>query len=96
MPLTKKFRATILNRASSDAAFRRQNYKDATNHFSKLLNDRLAPAAIQAQAFFALGDTYVTAAQNAVQLAEDPLSSVVLGAGKMLSDFDLLRRISME
>jgi len=31
-----------------------------------------------------------------VQLAEDPLSSVVLGAGKMLSDFDLLRRISIE
>ena len=31
-----------------------------------------------------------------VQVAEDPLSSVVLGAGKMLSDFDLLRRISME
>jgi rod shape-determining protein MreB and related proteins len=31
-----------------------------------------------------------------VQLAEDPLSSVVLGAGKMLHDFDLLRRISLE
>src|SRR5262249_51149657 len=30
-----------------------------------------------------------------VQLAEDPLSSVVLGAGKMLSDFNLLRRISL-
>jgi rod shape-determining protein MreB len=31
-----------------------------------------------------------------VQVAEDPLSSVVLGAGKMLSDFNLLRRISMD
>jgi len=31
-----------------------------------------------------------------VTLAEDPLSSVVLGAGQMLSDFDLLRRISMD
>ena len=31
-----------------------------------------------------------------VQTAEDPLSSVVLGAGKMLSDFDLLRRISLD
>jgi rod shape-determining protein MreB len=31
-----------------------------------------------------------------VQLAEDPLSSVVLGAGMMLSDFDLLRRISLD
>ncbi len=31
-----------------------------------------------------------------VQAAEDPLSSVVLGAGKMLSDFNLLRRISLE
>jgi rod shape-determining protein MreB len=31
-----------------------------------------------------------------VQLAEDPLSSVVLGAGKMLSDFGLLRRILLD
>ena len=31
-----------------------------------------------------------------VQLAEDPLSSVVLGAGKMLSDFDLLRKIAID
>jgi rod shape-determining protein MreB len=31
-----------------------------------------------------------------VQVAEDPLTSVVLGAGKMLSDFDLLRRISLD
>ena len=31
-----------------------------------------------------------------VQLAEDPLSSVVLGAGQMLSDFELLRRICIE
>ncbi len=30
-----------------------------------------------------------------VQVAEDPLSSVVLGAGKMLSDFNLLRKISL-
>ena len=29
-------------------------------------------------------------------VAEDPLSSVVLGAGKMLSDFGLLRRISID
>ncbi len=28
-------------------------------------------------------------------MAEDPLSSVVLGAGKMLSDFNLLRKISI-
>ena len=31
-----------------------------------------------------------------VAVAEDPLSSVVLGAGKMLSDFNLLRKISMD
>jgi rod shape-determining protein MreB len=31
-----------------------------------------------------------------VQVAEDPLSSVVLGAGKMLSDFALLRKISLD
>ena len=31
-----------------------------------------------------------------IAMAEDPLSSVVLGAGKMLSDFNLLRRISID
>jgi rod shape-determining protein MreB len=31
-----------------------------------------------------------------VQVAEDPLSAVVLGAGKMLSDFNLLRKISVD
>jgi rod shape-determining protein MreB and related proteins len=30
-----------------------------------------------------------------VALAEDPLTSVVMGAGKMLNDFGLLRRVSM-
>ncbi len=31
-----------------------------------------------------------------VSNAEDPLSSVVLGAGKMLGDFDLLRKIAID
>jgi rod shape-determining protein MreB len=31
-----------------------------------------------------------------IQLAADPLSSVVLGAGKMLSDFGLLRKLTLE
>ena len=31
-----------------------------------------------------------------VSIAEDPLSSVVLGAGKMLSDYNLLKRISLD
>jgi rod shape-determining protein MreB and related proteins len=31
-----------------------------------------------------------------VTLAEDPLSSVVLGTGKMLSDFNLLKKISID
>jgi rod shape-determining protein MreB len=31
-----------------------------------------------------------------VSIAEDPLASVVLGTGRMLSDFKLLRRISLD
>jgi len=31
-----------------------------------------------------------------VRVAEDPLCSVVMGTGKLLSDFTLLRRISIE
>jgi rod shape-determining protein MreB and related proteins len=30
-----------------------------------------------------------------VSIAEDPLTSVVMGAGKMLNDFDVLRRVSL-
>jgi rod shape-determining protein MreB and related proteins len=31
-----------------------------------------------------------------VSIAEDPLASVVLGTGKMLDDFKLLRRVAIE
>jgi rod shape-determining protein MreB len=31
-----------------------------------------------------------------VAMAEDPLSTVVLGAGKMLANFELLRKISLD
>jgi rod shape-determining protein MreB len=31
-----------------------------------------------------------------VSIADDPLASVVLGTGKMLSDFKLLRKVSIE
>jgi rod shape-determining protein MreB len=31
-----------------------------------------------------------------VLIADDPLSSVVLGAGRMLDDFELLKRVSVE
>jgi rod shape-determining protein MreB len=31
-----------------------------------------------------------------VVLADDPLSSVVLGTGKMLSDFELLKRVKWD
>jgi rod shape-determining protein MreB len=31
-----------------------------------------------------------------VSIAEDPLASVVQGTGRMLTDFDLLRRVAIE
>ena len=31
-----------------------------------------------------------------VSIAENPLASVVLGTGKMLTDFELLRRVAIE
>jgi len=31
-----------------------------------------------------------------VSIAEDPLASVVLGTGRMLTDFDLLCRVAIE
>ena len=38
----------------------------------------------------------VRIAPGPVMVAEDPLSSVVLGTGRMLSDFELLRKISLD
>jgi len=34
--------------------------------------------------------------RSAVSVADDPLASVVLGTGKMLSDFRLLRKIKID
>jgi len=34
--------------------------------------------------------------QLPVFLTEDPLTSVVMGAGRLLNDLDLLRKISLE
>jgi rod shape-determining protein MreB len=31
-----------------------------------------------------------------VSIADDPLTSVVMGTGKMLTDFDLLRRVALD
>jgi rod shape-determining protein MreB len=31
-----------------------------------------------------------------VSIADDPLASVVLGTGKLLSDFKLLRKVSLD
>ena len=54
-----------------------------------------SPRPAQEQGFRA----HIAAARETglpLAMAEDPLSSVVLGAGKMLSDFNLLRKISID
>src|SRR5262249_21420523 len=39
------------------AAFARQGWKDAAEHFTKLVNDNACPTNLAAEAWFALGDT---------------------------------------
>lgn len=69
------------------SAFERQGYKDATDYFTQLVNDRQTPAVIQAQAFFALGDTYQTAAQKGATLTVDPLGDAIIAFGRITNNF---------
>lgn len=65
-----------------------QGYKDATNYFSQLIGrDSQAPAEIRAQAFFALGDTYLDAAQYGVLLGEDPFGDAINAYSRITNNF---------
>jgi TolA-binding protein len=56
-PLTNlTYRARFMAGCS---AFAGQLWKDAEDHFTKLVNDRNCPDEIVAEAFFALGDTFI-------------------------------------
>lgn len=72
---------------AGNAAYQRQGYKDATDYFTQLINDRQTPAKIQAQAFFALGDTYQTAAQKGATLTADPLGDAIIAFGRITNNF---------
>lgn len=65
-----------------------QGYRDATNYFSQLISrDSQAPAEIRAQAFFALGDTYLDAAQYGVLLGEDPYGDAINAYARITNNF---------
>ena len=48
-----------------------------------MINDRQTPAPIQAKAFFALGDTYLTAAQKGATLVADPLGDAIIAFSRI-------------
>lgn len=76
--------------AAGWSAFHRQGqgYKDATNYFSQLIGrDSQAPDDIRAQAFFALGDTYLDAAQYGVLLGEDPFGDAINAFSRVTNNF---------
>ncbi|KAF0173562.1 MAG: Tetratricopeptide domain protein [Limisphaerales bacterium] len=72
---------------AGNAAYERQGYKDATDYFTQLVNDRQTPAGIQAQAFFALGDTYQTAAQKGATLTTDPLGDAIIAFSRVTNNY---------
>lgn len=72
---------------AGNAAYERQGYKDATDYFTQLINDRQTPAGIQAQAFLALGDTYQTAAQKGTTLTADPLGDAIIAFSRITNNF---------
>ncbi len=69
------------------AAFEREGFKDATEYFTQLVNARQTPVLIQAQAFFALGDTYQTAAQKGATIAADPLGDAIIAFSRITNNF---------
>jgi TolA-binding protein len=74
--------------AAGRSAYSRQSYKDATNYFSQLIGrESQAPAAVRAEAFFALGDTYLAAAQSGVPLAEDPYGDAINAYARITNNF---------
>lgn len=72
--------------AAGRAAFERDGFKDATNYFNELVTQANAdrvPKDIQAQAFFALGDTYIKASQAGQPLAEDEFGDAIIAFGRI-------------
>ena len=69
------------------AAFYRQDYKGATNYFISLINDDKAPRPLQAEAFFALGDTYLNAGQDGVPIATDPFGDAIIAYSRITNNF---------
>lgn len=71
------------------AAFLRggQGYRDATNYFVALVNGDRVPREIQAQAFFALGDTYRRSAEDGVLIATDPYGDAINAYNRITNNF---------
>lgn len=68
------------------AAYERDSFKDATNYFNELVtraNAERVPKDIQAQALFALGDTYIKATQAGQPIAQDPLGDAIIAFGRI-------------
>lgn len=74
--------------AAGRSAYSRQGYKDATNYFSRLIGrDSQAPASVRAEAFFALGDTYLAAAQIGMLLGDDPYGDAINAYTRITNNF---------
>ena len=69
------------------AAFYRQDYKSATNYFISLINDERVPRSLQAECFFALGDTYLNAGQDGVPIATDPYGDAIIAYSRITNNF---------
>lgn len=72
--------------AAGRAAYERDSFKDATNYFNELVTQANAdrvPKDIQAQAFFALGDTYIKASQAGQPIADDPFGDAIIAFGRI-------------
>ena len=64
------------------------NSTNATNYFVTLLNDERVSREIQASAFFALGDTYLSSSQeDPVPIAADPIGDATIAGAMPKSAF---------
>lgn len=87
-----KYRARLSAGRAALARGEQQGYRAATNYFVDLVNDEHTPKDIQAEAFFALGDTYLSSSQGGVNIAVDPFGDAINAYNRITNNFPTNRQ----
>ncbi|NBV20894.1 MAG: outer membrane protein assembly factor BamD [Proteobacteria bacterium] len=87
-----KYRARLSAGRAALARGEQQGYQAATNYFVGLVNDQRTPKDILAEAFFALGDTYLSSSQGGVNIGVDPFGDAINAYNRITNNFPTSRQ----